>query len=165
MQHDDTSATRVRAASPSDTQALARLRTRVHGVHVDRAPEIFTRPAHTEMEEEFRALLGQGHTRAFIALAGEVPVGYVLALVQERPATPLVRARRWLYVDQISVEPAWTRRGVGRQLMQATIDLARSLQIDDLVTDVWAFNEETQAFARACGFRSQMERFSMRLGE
>lgn len=49
--------------------------------------------------------------------------------------------------------------------MQRAIELARSLGIDEVVMDVWAFNEEARAFFTGCGFRLQMERLSMHLGE
>jgi GNAT superfamily N-acetyltransferase len=165
MPQQDTKAIRIEPASHADVETLAKLRVRVHALHVSRAPDLFIEPTDAEMQEVCRALLMEGNARAFIAYADDVPIGYVLALIQERQPSLLSRARRWLYVDQISVEPQWERRGVGQQLVQRVIDLGRSLGIGELITDVWAFNGGAKAFFNACGFRSQIDRFSMRLGE
>lgn len=161
----DSKAVRIEPASLADVETLARLRGRVHGLHVSHAPDRFIAPTAAEMQEVCRTLLVKDDARAFIAYADNRPVGYVLALIQERQSGPLTRARRWLYVDQISVEPEWERRGVGQQLVQSVVDLGRSLGIGELITDVWAFNGEARAFFDACGFRPQIGRFSRLLGE
>jgi GNAT superfamily N-acetyltransferase len=122
-------------------------------------------PTDAEAAALFRELLVQHNAWAFLAYADNVPVGYLLALLQERQASPLTHARRWLYVDQISVEPAWERQGVGRRLLQKAIDLGRSLGIRELITDVWTFNGKAKVFFEDCGFQLQMERYSMHLGE
>jgi len=164
MTRGEPPAIRIEPATSSDAPALARLRRHVHGLHVRQVPDYFIQPTDAEMVEVFRGLLAQDNVRAFVAYAGDAPVGYLLALIQERPATSLGRARRWLYLDQISVEPPWARRGLGRQLMRQAVEMATSLGIDELLTDVWAFNEEARAFALACGFHPQMSRFRIRLG-
>jgi ribosomal protein S18 acetylase RimI-like enzyme len=42
--------------------------------------------------------------------------------VHERAGNPFRRARRWCEIDQIAVDPAWRRRGVGRALMSAALE-------------------------------------------
>jgi diamine N-acetyltransferase len=157
--------TRIEQASQLDARTLAALGLRVHRLHVSHAPGFFVEPTAEQMEAEMVRVLAQENARAFMAYREDVPVGYVLVLIHERPATPLVPARRWLYVDQISIEPEWQGNGIGRQLMQGAIDFARMGGIDELVADVWAFNEEAQAFFKACGCRPQIERLWMRLPE
>jgi diamine N-acetyltransferase len=161
MQDADRKVVRIERASPSDARTLARLSRRVHGLHVAHAPGFFLQPTESEMEAAFVERLGEPRATALVAYDGTVPIGYVLALVQERPASALVPARRWLYVDQISVEPQWARRGVGCQLMKRVVDLAREAGLGEVVADVWAFNTEAQAFFKARGFQPQMERLWM----
>ena len=67
----------------------------------------FVQPTESELQAAFRDLLTQANARAFIAYADDTAVGYVLVLIQEKPASISSPARRWLYVDQISVEPQW----------------------------------------------------------
>jgi GNAT superfamily N-acetyltransferase len=155
--------TRIEQASQADVEALATLNLRVHQLHVRHAPRFFIQPTEAQVREGFRELLVQENVRAFIAYAEGIPVGYVLVLIHERPADAIGPARRWLYIDQISVEPQWERQGIGRQLMQSVMDLGRAAGIDELETDIWAFNENAQAFFESFGFLPKIQRFWMQL--
>ncbi len=148
----------IMPASPAHAAELARLNQSVHQIHLDRVPRFFQQPGDTERTEAFGELLTQATTRAFIAYADEAAIGYVVATIHERPANIYSPARRWLYVDQISVEPGWKKQGIGRQLMHAVLDCARSAGITELETDTWAFNDESQAFFQALGFRPKLIR-------
>jgi GNAT superfamily N-acetyltransferase len=165
MRDNESGSTRIEQASQVDAHTLVTLGMRVHRLHVSRASRFFLQPSDAQMEAALLGLLARENARAFIAYRDDVPVTYVLVLIHEQPANPLVPARRWLYVYQLSVEPQWERHGIGRQLMQRAIDFGRDAGIDELVADVWAFNEEAQAFFKACGCRPQIERFWMHLGK
>jgi GNAT superfamily N-acetyltransferase len=82
----------------------------------------------------------------------------MLVMIGERPATAFHRPRRWLYIDQISVEPDARRRGVGRALVSAVLRYADDTGIDDVEVDTWAFNDRAQAFCASLGFRAKTRR-------
>jgi ribosomal protein S18 acetylase RimI-like enzyme len=154
---------RIEQASVEHAAMLARLNVHVHQLHVENASRFFVQPSDEERRAAFVELLSQANVRAFIAYADDTPVGYVLALIHDRAASTFNPARRWLYVDQISVEPEWEGRGVGSQLMRTIVDYARRVEIDELETEAWAFNTRARGFFRAVGFRPKSERFWMRL--
>jgi aminoglycoside 6'-N-acetyltransferase I len=56
------------------------------------------------------------------AIADDRIVGFVSALDYWHPDKP-----RELWINEVGVASAWRRRGVGTQLMQATLDHARAL--------------------------------------
>ena len=56
------------------------------------------------------------------AIADDRIVGFVSALDYWHPDKP-----RELWINEVGVTSAWRRRGVGKQLMQATLDHARAL--------------------------------------
>jgi predicted N-acetyltransferase YhbS len=151
-------------ASPAHAEAIARLNQSVHQLHLDRAPHFFRQPGDAERLEAFRELLTQANTRAFIAYADDEAIGYVLATIREQADNVYSPARRWLYVDQISVEPRWKRQGLGRQLMQVLLNEARAAGITELETDTWAFNNAAQAFFQACGFQPKILRHWLEVG-
>jgi GNAT superfamily N-acetyltransferase len=156
---------RIEQASPADAPTLAKLNLRVHRLHVDHAPHFFVEPTEVERQAVFAELLSRPNARAFIAYTEDHAIGYVLALIQERAASTFNPARRWLYLDQISVEVEWEGRGVGRQLMTALIDYAHSAGIYEMETDAWAFNHTAQAFFKGFGFQPKSERYWMHLDE
>ncbi|MDX1688149.1 MAG: GNAT family N-acetyltransferase [Candidatus Promineifilaceae bacterium] len=156
---------RIEAATAADADVLADLNRHVQGLHVDGAPHLFKRHVHDEVAAQFEEWLGEENVWAFIAYQGERPVGYVLALIRERPENPVTRAWRAFLIDQISVEPAWKGKGVGRALVEAALEVAREAAVDEVQATTWAFNEQAQAFFRALGFDVQVLRFGRPLDQ
>jgi ribosomal protein S18 acetylase RimI-like enzyme len=151
----------VLPATAADVDAIGPLCRMVHELHLQRAPYFFRDPTDEELAAALRDLLSQEGAFAFIAYAGNSPVGYVLGSAHERPENAYAFARRWLHIDQIAVAPAWRGRGVGRALIAAVRDLAAAAGIADLGADTWAFNEPAQAFFRSLGFRPRIIRWSL----
>lgn len=151
---------RIEEATTAEAGVLADLNRHVQGLHVDGAPGLFKRPVHEEVVAQFEEWLGEENAWAFIAYEGERPVGYVVAFVRERPENPITRAWRALVIDQISVEPAWKGKGVGRALVEAALEVAREAAVDEVQATTWAFNEQAQAFFRALGFDVHVLRFA-----
>ena len=154
----------IREATAADAGVLAELNRHVQGLHVDAVPSLFKRPKLEEVAAHFGELLEEENVWAFIAYQGETAVGYVLALIRERPENPVTRAWRALLIDQISVEPAWKGQGVGRALVEAVLNVGPEAAVDEVQATSWAFNEQAHAFFRALGFEVQVLRFGRRLG-
>lgn len=147
-----------------DAKTLACLNRRVHSLHVQEVATDFVQPPQAELEEWFRGVLSRPGTIALLAKAGHEPVGYVLAVVHEKPKDLFTNARRWLYLDQISVETAWERQGVGRTLCEALVARARREGFSEIETDTWAFNKTAQAFFRHLGFCPKIIRHHLSIG-
>ena len=152
----------VRRAVAGDEHTLAALTRFVHDVHEARRPDYF-RPVRLEdVAAWFRSQLEAPTSAAWIAEEGGAPVGYLLAMFHDRPENPFRRARRWCEIDQIAVDPAWRRRGVGRSLMQAALDEARARAFGDVELSSWAFNSDAHALFRGLGFEPRVVTFERR---
>jgi ribosomal protein S18 acetylase RimI-like enzyme len=92
-------------------------------------------------------------------------VGYVLLIFVERPGNAFSPPRRWLYVDQISVETEWEGHGVGTQLLETAVEQAKSAGMDELEIDTWSFNTKAKGFFKGFGFQPKTERFWMQNGD
>ena len=152
----------VRPAGVGDDHALAALNRFVHDVHLAHRPDYFKTARADEAAAWFRDQLGKPTTAAWIAEEGAVPIGFVLAFFEERPENPFRRARRWCQIDQIAVDPARRRRGVGRALMAAALDEARARGIADVELFSWAFNTDAHAMFRGLGFEPRIIRFELK---
>ena len=152
---------RILTASVADAEIFAGLNRNVHRLHVDNVPDFFHSPTDAEVETAFRELLGKDNAHGYLAYIGDQVAGYMLVFVRERPANAFCRARRSLYLDQISVEPTWQGQGVGRALVNTARKLARVSGIDQIEVETWAFNEKAQAFFRSCGFQPRTQRLFM----
>jgi len=55
-------------------------------------------------------------------------------------------------IDELAVEPAYRRRGIGASMVEAVMRLARQRGCSHLLVDTSRGGEATQAFYEACGF-------------
>jgi len=152
----------VRRAVGGDAHALAALNRFVHETHLARRPDYFKPVRADEAAAWFRERLEERTTAAWIAEAEGRPVGYVLTFFHERGENPFHRPRRWCEIDQIAVDPAWRRRGIGRALMGAALEASRARGVHDVELFSWAFNTEAQALFRGFGFEPRVVAFERR---
>jgi len=157
--------TTVRAAALGDEELLAVLNGLVHELHVANRPEYFKPTRAENVSAWFRSLLRQPTVLIWIAEEDGVPVGYVLALLHERPENPFCPARRWCEIDQIAVDDKRRRRGIARTLVQKVFAEVRSRGICDVEMSSWSFNEAAHHAFRRLGFAPKVIRFGLTLPE
>jgi GNAT superfamily N-acetyltransferase len=112
----------VRRASPGDAMALAHLNSMVQALHVDARPDLFVPVVPSQLVEWFNAVLASPSQRVWLAEIDGKPAGYLLAAIQDRPATPFSPPRRWCEIDQPGVHEEMRGRGVARALVSAALD-------------------------------------------
>ena len=151
----------IREATPADSAVLARLNTHVQDVHLAQRPEHFTATDPTATSEWFGRRLEEPGAHAWIAEVDERAVGYVLALRRQSQGNPFTRARTWFEIDQLAVDPAVRRRGIGRALLRAALAHAREEGLPVEATS-WAFNDRTHALFASLGLTPKVIRFEQR---
>jgi ribosomal protein S18 acetylase RimI-like enzyme len=152
----------VRRAGPGDAETLAILHRFVHDTHLARRPDYFTTPRGDAVSAWFREQLTRPSTAAWIAQERGRAVGYVLVFFHERAENPFRRPRRWCEIDQIAVDPAWRRRGIGTALMTVALEEASARGLHDVELSSWAFNGEAHAMFRRLGFEPRIVTFERR---
>jgi predicted N-acetyltransferase YhbS len=99
---------------------------------------------------------GFPHARVLVARNGGQVVG-TLRLATKKPwAIDLkyfTRAERALYLTDMAVHPASQRRGVGRGLLRAAVEVARAWPADAIRLDAYDAAAGAGPFYAACGFR------------
>ena len=148
----------VREATAADAPTLARLNFVVQSLHHDAYPNRFHEPDDVRVEQFYRQLLqpeGDRHgARARSWLCVDIEdeaVGYVLAMLRERPDNPFTKAIRWIELDQVAIVDEARGGGAGRLLVSVVIDWAQDLGVELLELSVWDFNEVARAFFGAMG--------------
>lgn len=142
----------LRPAGPDDAAALAALRRHVHGPHVAAEPAVYAPLDATRGEAAMRERLALAGVHALVAERDGRVVGYVLTQATVRAATPLTVARSYLVVEELAVDPAVRRGGVGRALMDAAEALARRLGLPRVELEVRAWNDGAARFYAALGY-------------
>ena len=75
------------------------------------------------------------------------------------------RPYRTLYVDDLCVDKAARRKGVGRALMARAVEEARALKCYHLDLNVWACNEDAIRFYESIGMQKERQYMEMILAD
>lgn len=149
----------IRDALERDVTALTELSRFVHDIHVEAHPAYFKPFEPGAIAEQFRTRLLRRETRIRIASLGDLPVGYVVVLLRERPEDARCFARRYCEIEEIAVAASRRRQGVARALIEDVRREARSLGIGGVELASWCFNETAHAAFQALGFDPMLVRF------
>lgn len=151
----------IRAATPSDVAACARLGARLARMHHRLDPERFLAPP--GLLEGYRWWLGkERRSRRAVVLAAvarpargrEAVVGYAYGRLEPRDWNTL-REACGVGVDLI-VEPRFRRRGLGTRLVEALAEALAARGAPRLVLQVAARNPEAARAFAGMGFRPTM---------
>ena len=141
-----------------DLEAIVRLNASVQQLHYDSRPDWFVAPDLVEIGAWLRTVTNRDDVFIFVADDSGCVVGYALATLHRRPATPFTRPLTILELDQIGVEAGARRRGVGSLLIERIAVQASELGASLTMLTVWDFNDAARAAFKARGFVDAMHR-------
>lgn len=147
----------VREAALDELPRIADMKRQIHEVHAKGRPDLFQPVVERESFEEHAASSG---LRLLLAELGGDAVGYVLIHVIDRPANAGMKQCRALHVEEFCVDERHRHKGIGRALMDAVRQAAKTEGLPRIELDVWAFNEGAKQFYEEVGlhaFRYFME--------
>ena len=105
----------IRRAKEEDAEAIGRILFEVHAVHHAIRPDLFLEGKRKYDEGEVKALIDR--TPVLVAEeAGEV-LGYAVCFLEETKGGSMA-AHKTLYLDDLCVDEAFRKRGVGRRLLR-----------------------------------------------
>ena len=151
----------IRRATPDDALTVATLEAVIQESHQKERPDWF-KPADPESTVELqREMLSDPSVTVFLAEEGDNALGFLIAVTNHRSETPLSFAMTILEVDQIAVDPAARRRGVGHALFAAMRELADEVSAKRIVLTTWVFNDGAHRFFESEGFAIELHRMAM----
>jgi GNAT superfamily N-acetyltransferase len=139
-------------ASEADAEALARLRTAV----ADRLTQQYGQGHWSLIATEKGVIHGMKDARVLVARSGGRMVG-TLRLATRKPwaidPAYFTEVRRPLYLTDMAVDPQHQRQGIGRQLMEEAIRLARAWPADSIRLDAYDAEAGAGEFYAKCGLQ------------
>jgi ribosomal protein S18 acetylase RimI-like enzyme len=149
----------IRRARGGDEALLLELNREVQALHADAEPRQF-KPVVTDLAP-FAALVADAEAHAHIAEVDGKPAGYCVSKVLRRPEGPFSHAGMAVYIDQMAVQSAYRRHGVGAALIENAKALAADVGADQVILEVWSFNTGAQEFYAAQGFVQYKQRLRL----
>ena len=142
---------RLTAADFADYSAIVR---EADELHHRALPKIIRSPAQARPRtSEFEAAIRDPDQRLFGGELNGKLCGIVHAQLAQSPGGRAHRPFRYIVVEMISVTRAARRSGVGRTLMSAVADWARSRKTKIIHLGVYEFNRAAIAFYERIGFK------------
>lgn len=142
----------VRRAMREELARVNALREEVSALHAAGRPDIFRADFCEALREHVCEKFDSADADVIVALCGGTVAGFAIVEYIVRPASPYNRARRYYHIEEIGVDAAFRRRGVGRALTDFFRAEAERLGFDRMELDVWEFNADALAFYDAVGF-------------
>lgn len=159
----------VRPAARRDIGQLAVLYAQLDRVHSDAEPALIPTPEELPRKpEDIEATINEPMAPMLVALQypddgeGE-PVVVGFAKVRVRQLGRYWKVPQMPEVDELAVIEASRGQGVGRMLMAAAEEWARSQGFPELWVAAWAFNNAAAGLYRRQGFEPLNTRFRKRL--
>jgi ribosomal protein S18 acetylase RimI-like enzyme len=146
----------VRAATPADYELVLALFLDLRR---------FSRERHPPQADDFelvlaasrdylREILARGpEARTFLALAGDVLAGYLVAVVHEPNPLSSAGAVRSGVIDELFVDGAQRGRGAGHALLAACLNWLNAQGVERVTVGAYAWNAEALRFYERAGFR------------
>ena len=142
----------IRRANKNDVPFLNKLLIQVCSVHSEGRPDLFKRGAKKYTDNELIALLSDENKPIFVAENNGEVVGYCFCELQPRGGN-IFHDRTTLYVDDLCVDEACRRQGIGERLYRYVVEFAKSKGCYDITLNVWSLNEKAIAFYEKLGLK------------
>lgn len=144
----------VRFAEERDLDRVNELREQVSALHAAGRPDVFKPGFCRELRDRGGEMLRDGNSGILVAERDGVICGMACVEYLIRPESAYMRERKTYYIAEFGVDPAFRRRGVGRELPEFMGKDARKRGFSKMELDVWEFNESALGFYESVGFQS-----------
>ena len=136
----------IRPAVAADYPAVEVLAQEILAYHIAAIPDVFRGTEPALAEEYFEELLASAASTLLVAADAGTPVGFAVCEVRRARPSPMIIPRMIASIEQIMVTETTRGRGVGQALFNACVAWAKGRGADDLMLQVWEFNQDAIAF-------------------
>ncbi|MGB7339720.1 MAG: GNAT family N-acetyltransferase [Phototrophicaceae bacterium] len=155
----------IRKAHRADVPTLAQLVMTVQDVHRQAHPNFYKpmKANDRELHRFYASEIAHPNNYIFIAEIEDQAVGHVLCQVRQIPDTLFTYGILNLHIDQMTVDEPYQGMGVGKALMQQSIEQAQALEVQRMTLGVVAFNQRAIRFYEQFGFQFWSHRMAVML--
>jgi ribosomal protein S18 acetylase RimI-like enzyme len=154
---------KIRDALKSDLGSISELLLIVHRLHVSAHPGTYREIPHEVAMAFLAARMAEKDAYMRVAELDSELLGYCSATIRSSPSIPLFQPRRFVYVNEVVVQPDSRMGGVGRALIADLKELARQDGVEEIELDVSHFNSGAKAFFKRQGFELLREKVGVRV--
>lgn len=145
----------IRRAEEKDIKSISNLLSQVCLVHHDGRPDIF-KIGRKYSEKELLSMLSDESRPILVSTdENDEVMGYCFCIFQQYKDNSVLTDIKTLYVDDLCVDESLRRSGIGRELYEAALKLAKESGCYNLTLNVWSCNPSAMRFYEAQGLVPQ----------
>jgi diamine N-acetyltransferase len=156
----------IRSARPEDYEDYLRLCEFVDLIHRTRLPSTFRRPDGPSRGKEYflRTVNDPNQLLYFAELNGK-SVGLLSGRIKQAPDTPIHVPKTSLMIENIVVDEANRKSGVGRKLHDFAVSNAQATGATEVNLILYSFNEGALSFYKKLGYSVECHWMSLPIRE
>ena len=145
----------IRKALEKDVPKICDLLAQVNEVHYKGRPDIFKLGLKYSLKE-VKDILQKEDTPVFVCVdQNDEVLGYVFCLLVKQTNLSLFTDVTTLYIDDLCVDNAHQRKGIGKRLFEFAVNFAKEKGCYNLTLNVWSCNPTALKFYEALGLSPQ----------
>ncbi|MBI3946986.1 MAG: GNAT family N-acetyltransferase [Armatimonadetes bacterium] len=154
----------IRPATMRDYPAICRIAAQADRAHAELLPDVFQAHAGPARTREWvAAYVDPPDADTLLAEVDGVVVGFLSVKAAAHPDYPIFRPHTFALVENLAVDEAWRRRGIGRSLVAEARRWTEMRGLEGIQLTVWVTNTAALAFYERLGFRPLTWRMELRL--
>lgn len=134
--------------------------------HIENMPDLFcSLDENNNWNSQFLKKISENNTGiVFVAEISREVVGYIISYLQKFPMNaPFYKARKVLYIEDISIEEQYQNKGIGTLLISKCEKWAKKNGFTDIELNVYESNQRAQSFYHKLGYKTLSRTFIKKL--
>lgn len=145
----------IRPAKEKDISKISDLLSQVCLVHHGGRPDLF-KVGKKYSEEEIKDIIGDNERPVLVSVnENDEVLGYCFCIYTRHVDNSILTDIKTLYIDDLCVDETLRGRGVGRELYEAALRLAKDSGCYNLTLNVWSCNASALRFYESLGLVPQ----------
>ena len=150
----------IKKAKMMDFEEIHSIFEEVHDLHQQSEPNTFKK-TDPFTKEEFKSLLQDKQN--FFLIAEEIKIiGFINAFILEKEGRH-TKPKKTMHIEQLGVKKGEHNRGIGTKLIEEIKLIAKEHNCDNIILDVWSFNDSAIKFYNKNGFKEKKIKMEIEL--
>ena len=145
----------IRKAEKKDAPRLKELLETIAQLHHEGRPDIYAAGSKYDVKDIEKKVKNKDELILVATDENDTVLGYTMSKIYDVKDNGVIVGHKKMYIDDVCVDSAYRKHGIGTMLMAATKEVAVNAGCHIAELNVWAFNENAVKFYENCGMKRQ----------
>lgn len=153
----------IRDGNKDDFQAISNLIMEVHNLHQENRPDVYNKVDTVLEPEEFQEFLDSDDYKMFVVedTDNKELAAYCGIKFTTTPNMSILVKRKIAYIDDLTINAAYKRKGLGKMLFNHSVEYAKSQGAHAVELMLWEFNQDASAFYEKMGMKTKNKKMEL----